>query len=54
VEQYLRSVAQIFASMGAKDPRHDRLGNTNLRLSHQFRTYSKQDPLPAPLRDQSL
>jgi hypothetical protein len=50
VEQYLRSVAQIFTSVGAPDPRHDRLGKTDFRLYRQFRTYSKQDPPPTRVR----
>jgi hypothetical protein len=50
VEQYLRSVAQIFASVGAPDPRHDASGTTDFRLSRQFRTYDKQDPPPTRVR----
>jgi hypothetical protein len=50
VEQYLRSVAQIFASVGARDPRHDHLGHTDFRLARQFRSYDKQDPPPTRVR----
>jgi hypothetical protein len=50
MEQYLCSVAQIFASVGAPDPRHNALGKTGFRLYRQFRTYDKQDPLPTRVR----
>jgi hypothetical protein len=50
VEQYLRSVAQIFASVGAPDPRHNTIGKTDFRLACQFRTYDKQDPPPTRVR----
>jgi hypothetical protein len=50
VEQYLRSVAQIFASVGAPDPRHNGLGKTDFRLYRQLRTYNKQDPPPTRVR----
>jgi hypothetical protein len=50
VEQYLRSVAQIFASVGAPDPCHNALGKTDFRLYRQFRTYDKQDPPPTRVR----
>jgi hypothetical protein len=50
VEQYLRSVAQIFASVGAPDPRHNSIGQTDFRLSRQFRAYDKKDPPPTRVR----
>jgi hypothetical protein len=50
VEQYLRSVAQIFASVGAADPRHNSIGKTDFRLYRQFRLYNKQDPPPSRVR----
>ena len=32
VYQYLRSIGQIFASVGANNPRHNRMGKLNFRL----------------------
>jgi hypothetical protein len=43
-------VAQIFSSVGAPDPLHDRLGKTDFHLYRQFGTYSKQDPPPTRVR----
>ena len=36
VEQHLRSVGQIFASVGAQDPRLDQLGKLDFRLRRQI------------------
>ena len=44
VEAYLRDVAQIFAGVGADDPRLDKLGHINFHLGWQLRCYSKADP----------
>jgi hypothetical protein len=45
VENYLRSVGQGFASVGAPDPRHQVGTNlTDFRLYRQLRCYAKQDP----------
>jgi hypothetical protein len=45
VEDYLRSVGQGFASVGAPDPRHQVGTNlTDFRLYRQLRYYAKQDP----------
>jgi hypothetical protein len=43
-------VAQIFASVGAPDPRHNTIGVTDFRLSRQIRLYDKQDPPPTRTR----
>eukprot|EP00957_Ditylum_brightwellii_P088274 6725067-Ditylum_brightwellii.AAC.2 len=50
VEQYLRSVAQIFASVGACNPRMDAMGAIDFRLQRQLRFYSKGDPPPARVK----
>jgi hypothetical protein len=50
VEQCLRSVAQIFASVGAADPRVDRLGRVDFRLRRQLAAYAKEDPAPTRVR----
>jgi len=55
VEQYLCSVGQIFAILGAQDPRLDRVGNINFCLHRQLAAYEKEDPplthiRPVPLQ----
>ena len=50
VEQYLRSVGQIFASVGAQDPRLDQLGKLDFRLRRQLAKYQKDDPAPTRVR----
>jgi hypothetical protein len=50
VEQYLRSVAQIFASVGAPDSRLNMHRLTDFHLLRQFRLYDKQDPPPTQVR----
>ena len=44
VEDYLRTVGQEFASMGAPDPRIILQGNIDFRLQRQLAYYTKQDP----------
>ena len=44
VEQYLRSIGQIFSALGASDPRNNKLGKLDFRLGRQLATYAKQDP----------
>ena len=50
VEQYIRSVGQIFAAMGAPDPRLNNMGAINFRLGRQLATYEKEDPAPGRVR----
>ena len=50
VEQYLRSVGQIFASVGASDPRMDAVGNIDFRLRRQLAKYQNDDPAPTRVR----
>ena len=50
VEQYLRSVAQIFAGVGAHDPRVDTVGKIDFRIKRQLAAYQKEDPAPARVR----
>jgi len=50
VEQYSRSVGQIFAVLGAQDPRLDRMGKIDFRLCHQLSAYKKEDPAPTRMR----
>ena len=50
VEQYLRSVGQIFACVGAKDPRLDNMGKVDFRLRRQLTCYEKEDPPPTRVR----
>lgn len=46
VEDYLRSIGQTFARLGANDPRLTSSGRVQLRLSNQLKGYKKQDPPP--------
>ncbi len=46
VEDALRSVGQMFASLGTKDIRKDSLGAIDFRLQRQLRSYGKDDPAP--------
>ena len=46
VEQYLHSIGQIFASVGANDPHHNRVGKLDFRLGHQMASYQKLDSPP--------
>ena len=46
VEQYIRSVGQIFAAMGGADPRLNTMGAIDSRLGQKFATYMKEDPPP--------
>ena len=50
VESYLRSVAQIFASVGAPDPRLDQVGSIDFRLRRQLAAYRREDPPPSRVR----
>ena len=42
LEQYIRSVGQIFTAMGAPDPRLNNMGATDFCLGRQFATYEKK------------
>ena len=44
VKQYIRSVGQSFAAVGAPDPRLNTMGAINFRLGRQFVNYTKEDP----------
>jgi hypothetical protein len=46
VEDAVRSVGQTFASVGATDPRLNKVGKIDFRLQRQLSCYSKQDPPP--------
>ena len=50
MEQYIRSVGQIFATVGAPDPRLNNMGAIDFRLGQQFATYKKEDPAPGRVR----
>ena len=42
VEQYLYSIGQIFASVGANNPRHNRIGKLDFRMGRQLEYYKKE------------
>ena len=44
MEQYLRSVGQIFAAVGAPDPRLNIMGAIEFCLGRQLSTYAQEDP----------
>ena len=44
VEQYLRSIGQIFASVGAKHPSHNSMGKLEFFLGRQISSYKKVEP----------
>ena len=44
VEQCIRSVGQIFAVVGAPDPRFNRVGSINFCLVRQLVAYKREDP----------
>jgi hypothetical protein len=44
VEDYLRSVGQEIASLGASDPRTDANGNVNRRIRTLLKSYANEDP----------
>ena len=50
VEQYLRSVGQVFAGMEAHDIKPDALGKTDYRLGRQLRSYTREDPPPTRVK----
>ena len=50
VEQCIRSVGQIFAAVGAPDPRLNTMGAIIFLLGQQFATYAKQYPPPVIVR----
>ena len=50
VEQYLRSVGQAFASMGAHDIRLDARRKTDFRLGRQLRSYMREDSPPTRVK----
>ena len=39
VEQYLCLIGQIFASVGADDPRHNQVGKIDFRMGHHMASY---------------
>ena len=39
VKQYLRSIGQILASVGADDPQHNRVGKLGFRLGRHMVSY---------------
>ena len=46
VEQYLRSIGKVFATVGAINPRHSKLSQLDFRLGRKLATYAKQAPPP--------
>ena len=50
MEDALRSVGQMFASLGARDIRKDSLGTIDFRLQRQLRSYGKDDSPPARVK----
>ena len=46
MEQYIRSVGQIFAAMGPPDYQFNIVGSINFFLSRQIAAYKREDPLP--------
>ena len=46
MEQYIHYVGQIFAAMGAPDPRLNNMGTIDFRLVQQLVTYEKEDTTP--------
>ena len=57
VKQYLRSIRQMFASVGADDPRHNRMGKLDFCMGCQLAYYHKEESLPTrgqPLPDKVI
>ena len=50
VEQYLCSIGQIFASVGANDPLHNRMGKINFWMGLHLESYHKEDHTPTRVR----
>ena len=50
VEQYLRSVGQVFAGVGTPDPRLDDVGAVDFRIRRQLAKYANEDPAPTRVR----
>ena len=50
VEQYLRSIGQIFASVGANNPRHNHMGKLYFRLVRLLASYQKKYSPPKRVR----
>ena len=46
VKQFLRLIGQIFASVGANNPRHKRMGKLNFRMGRQLASYQKDNSSP--------
>ena len=46
VEQYLRSIGQSCASVGANNPRHNSMGKLNFHLDLQITSHQKEYPPP--------
>ena len=45
-EEYVRSVAQTYLSLGTPDLRLDSGGNIDFRLTRMLKAYAKSDPPP--------
>ena len=54
VEQALRDIGQTLAKLGSPDPRLTSPRNLDLRLSHQLRSYAKDDPPPSRVQPAPL
>ena len=50
ISTVLCSVGQTFKRMGARDPRKDRTGDIDYRISQQLRSWNKTDPPPRRVR----
>ena len=50
VEDALRSIGQMFASVGTRDIRKDAVGAIDFRLQRQLRAYGKEDPPPGRVK----
>ena len=50
VEDTVRTIAQTFCRVGAKDPRLDSNNRIDFRLTRQLQSYSKQDPPPTRVK----
>ena len=54
VEQYLRSIGQIFASVGTNDPCHNRMGKLDFWLVRQLASYQKEYSPPTRVQPLSV
>ena len=46
VNQYLQSIGEIFAAMGAHELRHHKMVKPEFWLGHQLATYANHEPPP--------